>query len=830
MANPPAKAPAPLHVANDETGVVGTLPPEFALQAANAGLRPATHGDVARAQARADTAATEAAKEAELGSAGNIAGSTIAGAARGLTLGGSDYLAGKFGPPELKQRLLDYQKYNPIASSVGELGAIGGAALLGDEAGALTLPGALGRLGTGLGGRITAGLGGKVAARVIGGAASGAAEAALYEAGKKTGDLSLRDEKITAEKVASAAGHAALFGAPVGGVLGLFGKSAVAATAAKKEASEVAGAEAGGMAATAKKDASEVADAEAAGVAPRAADAAASTESRSVGDWLQHQSDVNTFKSFGGTARDIEAVERSVPGGIGRVARDVRAGLKEETGSSIGLHSRESMNAVAARKEAEYGAKIGGMLRKLDEDGAMAPDAQRFAKKVEETIVSKLMRTNPDGTQVPIPFAADTVKAVRKVTDELTAAYEKSPATFADWHKARIDLDKSINFAKRAASPSEEALKEVRGLMETELKTAGDAAAQMKGQAWSDQYQAAKSLYQSFRIARELTEHGIAAQTRNNSFGIGSMLYGAAGVATGGPVGGIIGGLAGKVVKDHADQLAADLFSRLANIAGVSKLVARSDASVTEGVASLVGTKAASNGLPSSGVRLKSAAPMGVTLTGNKRSDFNKVANAVNDMASNPAKTTERVGAALGPDAGQHPKLAGALATLAVGDAAWLQSKLPSPRADQYSLQPQFDRISRASDSEISTYMRKAEALANPLIVLDEAKKGTLTRDHVEAIKERRPGLYKQIQTEVMTSLAASKKPLSYQDKIQLGILLDLPTDKTLSPEFLREIQATYAVSGKAGAESPPPTLSRPVDVAEASQTALERAQSGLGR
>jgi hypothetical protein len=80
-----------------------------------------------------------------------------------------------------------------------------------------------------------------------------------------------------------------------------------------------------------------------------------------------------------------------------------------------------------------------------------------------------------------------------------------------------------------------------------------------------------------------------------------------------------------------------------------------------------------------------------------------------------------------------------------------------------------------------------------------------------------------------MQELVTSKSELPYGRRIQLGILLDLPTDQTLAPDFVSAIQATYSASEKAGVEPPPPQLSQ-LDVAGSLQTSTQSAAEGLDR
>lgn len=208
-------------------------------------------------------------------------------------------------------------------------------------------------------------------------------------------------------------------------------------------------------------------------------------------------------------------------------------------------------------------------------------------------------------------------------------------------------------------------------------------------------------------------------------------------------------------------------------------------------------------------------------------STYAKRVDQIATLRSNPTLLSERVGNSLGPFANAAPKVTAMATETALRGLDYLATKLPPSRVDKFSLQPQL-QSTRASDAEISKFMRTAQAVDDPLIVLQEAKNGTLTRDHVEAVKAVYPNLYAEMQTTVMRYVVDSKQELPYDKRIQLGILLDIPTDKSLSPDFLRAVQATYSDAEKAGTESPSSQSVAPQiagSVQTATQGAVERAE-----
>jgi hypothetical protein len=305
---------------------------------------------------------------------------------------------------------------------------------------------------------------------------------------------------------------------------------------------------------------------------------------------------------------------------------------------------------------------------------------------------------------------------------------------------------------------------------------------------------------------------------------------GAAGLATGGPVGGLVsGGIVtglGKIVQDRGDTMAADLLRRAAGLMGARRIAAGVEGRMARDVAGLLQPAGinASKVVADLGPPVRTAAaPLGIALTGNKRSDYQRVAAQVTAAVADPVATTDRLGRSIGTLGEHSPRVASSAIATTMRGLDFLHSKLPMSRQDAYSLQPHLQQSLRTSDSEASQFMRYAQAVDDPLIVLREAKVGTLSRDHVEAVKVVYPDLYEEIRSQVMRTLIDSKSPLPYARRIQLGILLDIPTDKTLSPEFLTAIQATYSSDEQAGAEPPPPTLSQSINVAGTAQTPMQQ-------
>lgn len=211
------------------------------------------------------------------------------------------------------------------------------------------------------------------------------------------------------------------------------------------------------------------------------------------------------------------------------------------------------------------------------------------------------------------------------------------------------------------------------------------------------------------------------------------------------------------------------------------------------------------------------------------RSAYERRAAEIQKLQTNPVALTKKVGDALGPLGEAAPKTAQAASMLAINGLSFLASKMPLTRLDPYSLTPQFQGATKASDSEIAQHMRYQEALDNPVGVMDLALSGKLSPDHVEAVKAVYPKLYEQMRQDIFRSVIEAKSPLPYGRRIQIGTLLELPTDQTLAEDFKQAIAATYTASEKAGQEPPSPNLAT-LDVSLSLETATQATSTGLDR
>jgi hypothetical protein len=180
-------------------------------------------GWVVEGAASAQSRMSAEAREEAYGGLGGTVAASIAGGARGASLGVSDLVASVLGTQGDVDTLENLREVNPTASLVSEIaGAVvpslasGGTGVAGSLARA-TPAGAVSNVAA----KIAAPAGAGLAATVGRGAAAGAVEGAAGGAGAYLTEIALEDKPLSAEGFAASMGKGALWGGAAGGALGL---------------------------------------------------------------------------------------------------------------------------------------------------------------------------------------------------------------------------------------------------------------------------------------------------------------------------------------------------------------------------------------------------------------------------------------------------------------------------------------------------------------------------------------------------------------------------------------------------------------------------------
>lgn len=95
------------------------------------------------------------------------------------------------------------------------------------------------------------------------------------------------------------------------------------------------------------------------------------------------------------------------------------------------------------------------------------------------------------------------------------------------------------------------------------------------------------------------------------------------------------------------------------------------------------------------------------------------------------------------------------------------------------------------ADYEIAQFERRLAVVEDPFVVFGEMKKGQLTKDQVDTLNAVYPSLYKYMKTRAVNKILKNPKKFSYQAKLNMGYLLDMPFDTAMMN--ISQYQTTFA-------------------------------------
>ena len=116
------------------------------------------------------------------------------------------------------------------------------------------------------------------------------------------------------------------------------------------------------------------------------------------------------------------------------------------------------------------------------------------------------------------------------------------------------------------------------------------------------------------------------------------------------------------------------------------------------------------------------------------------------------------------------------------------------------------------------------KAIQNPLSVLEDLKQGIVSREGIEAVKFVYPTLYNEMTSAVYDNVEKYGADMAYDKRLQLGIVMELPTDLSLEPENIAKFQSFYkeAQVSQAGGTITA-AAAKQLDLSESQATDLEK-------
>lgn len=174
------------------------------------------------------------------------------------------------------------------------------------------------------------------------------------------------------------------------------------------------------------------------------------------------------------------------------------------------------------------------------------------------------------------------------------------------------------------------------------------------------------------------------------------------------------------------------------------------------------------------------------------RSEVKAAAKEVRSLSQNPSAFMERVGRSLEGLGRAAPKHAASITSVAARSVMHLASVAPTGRQDYSTIRTPGEP--RFTDSELDSFGKRLQAARNPISVIHAAANGRVSREQIDTLKATSPQLFERIQMEALDKIHRMQRDgtidrIPYAKRLAIGVLLDIPADVTMTPDFVSVLQ-----------------------------------------
>lgn len=656
-----------------------------------------------------------------------------------------------------------------------------------------------------IGGRLGAGIAGQALKTGLTMGARGLAEGAFMSGVQQANEDLLRDRDLSAEKILAASAHGALIGGATGFGLGAGGSLAGAGGRGLLSSfSSAAGRAEGGLARVAGTADDALMRAEAAaGKAESAAAGMKVAKEGMLGD-LQNEA---AYRALSGTKKDVQRIAGELGMDAPQASKELGKFLVSKGAVAAGDDATSLLGKISSAKD-EVGTKIGAAL---EGSGARV----NFADIVKDAAaLSKEAGTKYESVAVS--------GQIKKSTERLAAALDSAGVLAPDGTISLSDLatqrrsiaNMAYGSAARSETASADYLRRFERTIESKIVDALETGGAAKPDAFGGilrqqgvgnaaakaEYLALKKEYQMYSLAEKVAEHGAAQQAGNNFLSLrGAGAAVGAAVMSGQPLAALPVALGSKLLTERGMSTAA---AALGNVSQLGVL-----RGITQTMDELVGR--ASKGI----VTPAKVATKGIGGAAPKVNQVEKATQSIAALAkvqANPQGFADRLAQHTEPIRAVSPELAGSYTETATRAMAFLAGKMPERLPANDPINPNAQRTLTTTDA--IKFNRSVEAVTDPKAVMEEMSRGIVIPEHVEAIRAVYPSLFRQMQVaalEQVATAAAKGKPISFNARLRLGVVMDAPTDASLTVSGIQFRQGNVA--------TPPDTKNtmpqRPIEV-----------------
>lgn len=339
-----------------------------------------------------------------------------------------------------------------------------------------------------------------------------------------------------------------------------------------------------------------------------------------------------------------------------------------------------------------------------------------------------------------------------------------------------------------------------------------------------------RDLNSRWRLAKNMVDDlEKKANRKTNFLDFKSSLMGTLGAVTGGPIGATVAALGTKYLSSDAFKKTVAMFNtaQRANSESLKK--------VSSVIKSVVGTGAKSSAEILKAVPKSSLMYSGLAVNDkrqapkNDKEAFKNLQTNLLNLKLDPQKMVDKVAASTLSASYSMPNVTRSVQTAMMRGINFLHDKMP--RDMNYGTDITGKREWEPSSVEMAKFKRYVQTVEHPYSILTDLEKGTITREHVEALQTVYPSIYNQIRDTLLTEIAESPHAVPYQRKVQIGIMLNAPTDFSLRPSTIAELQSNFMSEEDQAAATGAPKPNKGAAAIEKSSrmmTGMQEAEGGI--
>lgn len=456
------------------------------------------------------------------------------------------------------------------------------------------------------------------------------------------------------------------------------------------------------------------------------------------------------------------------------------------------MDSVETLSTRASKSINKIGTEIDDVLTKIDNlaDDTILPTKSELGLKIQ----TKLDDLATDFKDLPSATAKKNLAKVRREInswDEWINSPEKLKAKDVKELKSR--LQKLAKWERRFDKvPLEEKMaRNASEVLREEVLNIADKLAPIDNSLGTALRKANLDYGTAINVSEQLSKK--ADKLSNKSFaGLRDILF--ADLAAG--LSGVPGATAAIAGKKFLESDLKRKLQILKSVEKANKTVEKNITNSINGFFSNTTSKLAKAARPTSILSLNKAL---FSLPGDKkepktkREAFKIARENLTKLKTEPDILIDRLAKNSTRMAKAAPNTADQINQAAVRSVMFLASKMPKDIHSNNIYSNLSKREYEPSDIELSKFEKYMEAIENPMSVLTDLENGKLSREKVEALKVVYPNIYNNIRIKTLEQIENSQEKMAYQKRIQLGILMDIPTDASLEPGSILGLQEIYA-------------------------------------